>query len=85
MCEEIVLLDEDAISTLPLLCLYSKYDGLVGDFEVGDCCALMYTSKVLFLATLRMIQDTQKEVDVAQVKDDDGLDLDGAKIVTGDI
>ena len=45
----------------------------------------MYTSKVLFLATLRMIQDTQKEVDIAQVKDDDGLDLGGAKIVTGDI
>ena len=40
---------------------------------------------MLFLATLRMIRDTQKEVDIAQVKEDDCLDLDGGKIVTSDI
>lgn len=80
-----MFLDEDARSTLPLLCLYSKYDGLVGDFKVGDGYALIYTSKVLFLATLRMIRDTQKEVDIAQVKEDDCLDLDGGKIVASDI
>lgn len=40
---------------------------------------------MLFLATLRMIWDTQKEVDIAQVKEDDCLDLDGGKIVTSDI
>lgn len=45
----------------------------------------MYTSKLLFLATLRMILKTQKEVDIALVKDDDCLDLDGGKIVTSDI
>lgn len=32
-----------------------------------------------------MIRDTQKEVDIAQVKEDDCLDLDGGKIVTSDI
>lgn len=46
---------------------------------------MMYTSKVSFLATLRIIHNTQKEVDIAQVKDDDCLDLDGGKIVTSDI
>lgn len=32
-----------------------------------------------------MIRDTQKEVDIAQVKEDDCLDLDGGKIVASDI
>lgn len=32
-----------------------------------------------------MIRDTQKEVDIAQVKEDDCLDLDGGEIVTSDI
>lgn len=85
MSEESVFLDEDARSTLPLLCLYSKYDGLVGDFKV-ETVMLWYTLlKCVILGNIKNDTGYQKEVDIAQAKEDDCLDLDGGKIVASDI